>query len=114
VRSKDYFGWHGVNTAEGQETIKSTKKAQGAKLGDVRRVVATHGHMGMSGRLEELQKSARRRYSSINGIRFDFLYRIDLFFQGLLGQGTSGCPHKEEGLTRRLKGGLRYVYRLNG
>lgn len=45
----------GVNTDECLETIKSAIRAEGGRLSDVRRVIATHGHadhIGLAGRIE--------------------------------------------------------------
>ncbi|MBI4964035.1 MAG: MBL fold metallo-hydrolase [Desulfomonile tiedjei] len=47
----------GVNTEEGLETIKSAIEAQRGKLGDLRRIITTHGHMdhiGLTGRIAEI------------------------------------------------------------
>jgi glyoxylase-like metal-dependent hydrolase (beta-lactamase superfamily II) len=47
----------GVNTDEALETIKSAIEAHGGKLTDIRRVIATHGHMdhvGLAGRIAEI------------------------------------------------------------
>ncbi|MGO9572387.1 MAG: MBL fold metallo-hydrolase [Desulfomonilaceae bacterium] len=47
----------GVNTNEALETIKSAMEAQGGKLRDIRRIIATHGHMdhvGLAGRIAEI------------------------------------------------------------
>jgi glyoxylase-like metal-dependent hydrolase (beta-lactamase superfamily II) len=47
----------GVNTDEGLKTIESAIEAQGGKLRDLRRIIATHGHMdhvGLAGRIAEI------------------------------------------------------------
>lgn len=47
----------GVNTDDGLKTIKSAIEAQGGKLRDIRRIIATHGHMdhvGLAGRIAEI------------------------------------------------------------
>lgn len=47
----------GVNTDEGWKTIESAIEARGGKLRDVRRIIATHGHMdhvGLAGRIAEI------------------------------------------------------------
>jgi glyoxylase-like metal-dependent hydrolase (beta-lactamase superfamily II) len=47
----------GVNTDEALKTISSAIEAQGGKLSDLRRVIATHGHMdhvGLAGTLAEI------------------------------------------------------------
>jgi hypothetical protein len=62
---KNILDGAGLSTDEGMETIKSTGKVHGAKLDEVRRVIATHGHMGMSGWPKEFPESAGPRYSSV-------------------------------------------------
>jgi len=47
----------GVNADECLEAIKSAIEAEGGKLSDVRRIIATHGHgdhIGLAGRIEEI------------------------------------------------------------
>lgn len=47
----------GVNTDEGWKTIESAIEAQGGKLRDIRRIIATHGHMdhvGLAGKIAEI------------------------------------------------------------
>ena len=47
----------GVNTDEGWKTIESAIEAQGGELRDIRRIIATHGHMdhvGLAGRIAEI------------------------------------------------------------
>jgi glyoxylase-like metal-dependent hydrolase (beta-lactamase superfamily II) len=46
----------GVNTDESLEIIETAIEAEGGKLGDVRRIIATHGHadhIGLAGRIAE-------------------------------------------------------------
>lgn len=47
----------GVNADESLEIIKTAIEAEGGKLGDVRRIIATHGHadhIGLAGRIAEI------------------------------------------------------------
>lgn len=47
----------GANTDEGLETVGSAIRAQGGRLRDVRRIIATHGHMdhiGLAGRIAQI------------------------------------------------------------
>ena len=47
----------GVNANECLETIKSAIEAEGGKLSDVRRIIATHGHgdhVGLAGKIQKI------------------------------------------------------------
>jgi glyoxylase-like metal-dependent hydrolase (beta-lactamase superfamily II) len=50
----------GVNAHESLEIIKTAIESEGGKLGDVRRIIATHGHadhIGLAGRLAEISRA---------------------------------------------------------